>query len=75
MGITVSKKIGKAVVRNRVKRVVREFVRLYQDLLPGGQDIVIVPKKHPVWSTLKFKDVEEDLSSFFKSLREKSIIV
>lgn len=45
LGLAVTRKTGCAVVRNRVKRVLREFFRLNQALLPGDVDIVVVPKR------------------------------
>ena len=39
-------KVGKAVTRNRVKRLLREFFRLHRALLPEHLDIVAVAKKH-----------------------------
>lgn len=45
LGITVSRKVGGAVVRNRVKRRVREFFRLYRGRLPVGIDLSVVAKK------------------------------
>ncbi|WP_302552578.1 ribonuclease P protein component [uncultured Bilophila sp.] len=46
VGMAVTKKIGTAVMRNRVKRVLRECFRLHQALLPPAVDLVIVPKRH-----------------------------
>ena len=45
LGITVSKKIGKAVIRNYLKRIVRSIVRNNIDLIPHGLLFEIIPKK------------------------------
>jgi ribonuclease P protein component len=44
LGITASKKVGGAVVRNRVKRLVREVYRLHKDGFPAGKRVVVVAK-------------------------------
>jgi ribonuclease P protein component len=41
LGLTVTKKVGNAVVRNRIKRLVREWLRLH-GWIPAGWDIVLV---------------------------------
>jgi ribonuclease P protein component len=43
-GITVTRKVGNAVVRNRIKRVVREGCRQLAPAFPTGIDVVIVAK-------------------------------
>lgn len=43
LGITVTKKVGNAVVRNRIKRMLREWMRLH-GWVPTGWDIVLVAK-------------------------------
>lgn len=44
LGLSVSRRMGKAVVRNRWKRVIREAFRLSRVRLPPGLDLVVVPK-------------------------------
>ena len=44
VGITVSKKLGKAHIRNRIRRRLREVYRLNEDLFAPGWDIVVVAR-------------------------------
>lgn len=44
VGITVSKKLGGAVIRNRVRRRLREVYRLHEEQFAPGWDIVIVAR-------------------------------
>lgn len=52
LGITVTRKVGNAVFRNRAKRVTREAFRRIRDRLPPGTDIVVIVKRDTAWPTL-----------------------
>lgn len=63
MGISVGKKHGKSVVRNRIKRLVREAFRLNQDKMQGVYSCIIIPKVREEYS---FKTFEQDLQWMIK---------
>ena len=65
LGITVTRKVGKAAQRNQIKRLVREYFRLNRQHLIQNWDINIVAKK-------KAADLSsEKVDSFLQDLFEK----
>lgn len=55
VGITVSGRVGKAVVRNRVRRRLREALRARFDQLPAGHDVLVTARPtsaEATWSQL-----------------------
>jgi len=64
LGITVGRKIGSAVQRNRIKRRVREFFRLNKGSLPGSSDLVVTAREGAV--SLNFWQVSEELKGLFR---------
>ena len=46
LGLSVPRRVGTAVARNRIKRLLREAFRLNQHELPGGYDIVVTVRPH-----------------------------
>ena len=45
LGISVSKRVGMAAIRNRLKRLIREAFRLGKEQLPKGFDIIVIPRR------------------------------
>jgi ribonuclease P protein component len=64
LGISVGKRVGGAVIRNRLKRLVREFFRLNKSLFPGSSDVVIVPQ--PGAANLGFWKLADELKGILR---------
>lgn len=68
-GLTVSKKLGTAVRRNRIKRIFREALRCHQGEAMPGFDFVFNP--HPSAAALKATALADDLVALFSRLKGK----
>jgi ribonuclease P protein component len=60
IGITVSRKIGVAVKRNRVKRILREVYRRNKQLFPSGFDFILIAKKNE--KDLSYHDLFQEIA-------------
>ncbi len=68
LGITVTKRVGVAVVRNRVKRLVREVFRLERHIFPEACQVVVVAR--PSAANLDFAAVRAELFGAERSLHK-----
>ena len=66
VGVTVSKKLGHAVVRNRVRRRIREVYRLNEEKFQPGWDIVVVARTRAIKADFK------TLTAAYLSLAKKA---
>jgi ribonuclease P protein component len=71
IGFTVGRVLGGAVQRNRIRRRLREAVRLRRSLLKGAVDVVINPKKSVL--TVEFPVVVEEVSRAFDVIAKKLV--
>jgi ribonuclease P protein component len=68
LGLVVTRRLGKAVKRNRVKRLLREFFRRHKTELPAV-DLVIMAKKGA--AVLGYHQVEEELGRLLFRARKR----
>jgi len=68
VGFVASKKVGNAVCRNKIKRLMRESYRLDEDKISNGWDIVFIAKKNAGlnFKELSIKDISKDFYKIFK---------
>lgn len=68
VGFPVGKKLGGAVKRNRIKRLLREAVRLSEAMPNSGYDFVVVPRRRMTAPGLRTGDVVPDLDRALEQL-------
>ena len=69
LGISVSKKVGKSVVRSRVTRLIRESYRLTEEKVAHGYDIVVIARASA--NGASYQEISRSLSHL---LRKHSLL-
>jgi ribonuclease P protein component len=67
IGITVTKRVGKAVTRNRIKRIIREHFRLNRECTQPYLDINVIAKKEAV--DLTSEEMFYSLNGLFEKIK------
>ena len=71
-GIAVSKKQGKAVSRNRIKRLIRENYKIFEKNIKLGTSILIVINKEKDINEISYYDIKEN---FERTLKKSNVWV
>ena len=69
LGMAVSRAVGGAVLRNRIRRQLREAFRLNQHSFPVACDIVIVPRRP--WRSPAFNEIADEFVKVVKKTLER----
>lgn len=67
LGISISRKVGKAVVRNRIRRLIKEQIRLMESHIAPGYDLVLVAR--PAAADSQFVHIGQSLLTLFNKQR------
>jgi ribonuclease P protein component len=62
LGIVMSRRVGTAARRNRIKRMLRESFRLCQHTLPPGFDLLVIPRPHEPLTLDQYKTLFLELA-------------
>lgn len=68
-GISVSKKLGNAVVRNKIKRQMRNIIDKYKNYYSNQLDYIIIVKKD--YNMRSFNEVENNFLTILESIKKR----
>ena len=71
LGIAISKKQGKAVYRNKIKRLIRENYKNLENRIEKGNSILVVINKNVNLKETSYKDIE---TNFLKTLEKANLL-
>ena len=69
LGITVTRKVGGAVRRNKIKRLIREYFRCHRHLISGTWDINVVVKREA--ADLSSQEIFSSLQNIFERISRR----
>ncbi len=72
LGIAISRKQGKAVYRNRIKRLIKENYKNFENEIEKGINILIVINKEQNIKEINFDNIKEN---FYSTLKKANVLV
>lgn len=69
LGIAINTKLGKAVIRNRVKRLIRENYQIINNHLNQGYNIVFLWNKKTNIKQADYFEIKKDMQNIFKKAK------
>ena len=72
LGLAISVKTGKAVKRNKIKRLIRENYKILEPQIKNGKSIVFLWKKKVDIENATFENIKNDINSIFEKSNIKN---